>query len=194
MSSPPGHRHSLPALVTAAALCLGSFAVAAEATAAQQATLVLRILAFDRTLAARASGVVTIAVVYKEGNPHSETALSQVAGALEKAARSSSVAGLPVRVERLAWGTNFEGELQRQGAAAVYLCPGLDEAMGAVSRATQARRVLTFSASEDYLKAGASIALVRRETKLGVVVHLANARREGADLDSNLLRIVEVIR
>lgn len=177
-----------PALAVAllAALAL------AEAPAPQQATLLLRILAFDRKLPARASGSVTIAVVYKEGNAKSETAMGQVVAALEEAAKKNTVASLPVKVQKVAYGARFEADLE--GAVAVYLCPGLDDGLGAITRATQARRALTFSSSEDYLKQGTSIALVAREAKLAIVVNLPNSRAEGADLDSNLLRIAEVIR
>lgn len=190
----PRLRPKRPPLLLALAVAAACLAQAADAPPASQATLLLRILAFDRKLASRASGTVTIAVVYKEGNSRSETTMSQVAGALEEAAKKNSVAGLPVKVVRLAWGAHFEADMEKEAPSAAYLCPGLDEAFPGLARTTQARRALTFSSSEDYIKAGASIALVPREAKLSIVVHLANSRAEGADLDSNLLRIAEVIR
>jgi len=175
-----------------AVLSLASGLGLADAPAPQQATLLLRILAFDRKLTSRASGAVSVAVVYKEGNPRSEALMSQLAAALEDAGRKNTVAGLPVKVMRVAYGAHLESDLD--GAAAAYLCPGLEDAVPTITRTTQAKRILTFSASEEYLRQGASLALVTRDTKLVIVVHLANSRGEGADLDSTLLRIAEVIR
>jgi len=187
--------HRPPATALAALVALSMIlgaAVLADAPAPQQATLLLRILAFDRKLAARAAGSVTVAIIYKEGTARSETAMSQLAAALEEAARKNTVAGLPVKVARVPFSAHLEADLQ--GASAAYLCPGLEDSLSAIVRATQARKALTFSSSEEYLAEGTSIALVTRETKLAIVVNLPNSRGEGADLDSNLLRIAEVIR
>jgi hypothetical protein len=103
---------------------------------------------------------------------------------------------MPVKAVRIpfAGASRLEGEFAKAGVAAAYLCPGLDESMGAISKLAQSKGVLTFTATRAYVNGGASVALVRKEAKVGIVVHLGNSRAEGADLDSGLLRIAEVLR
>lgn len=180
----------------AALLCAVALPALAEVPAANQATLVLRILAFDRKLPARAHGAVHIAVIYKEGDAASEAAMNEIAAALDAAAQKNTVSGLPLKIERVAYSAapKLEADLQRTGASAAYLCLGLDDALPAISKLTHARSVLSFTATESYVKAGVSVGLVRRDAKVAVLVHLANSRAEAADLDSALLRIAEVIQ
>ena len=157
-----------------------------------QATLVLRILAFDRKLSERAQGTVKIAILFREGDSSGE----EIASALETLARKNSVSGMPVKAVRMPFTGphRLDGELSRAGVAAAYLGPGLEESIPAITKLAQAKRILTFTATRSYMDGGASVALVRREAKVGIVVHLANSRAEGADLDSGLLRIAEIVR
>src|SRR5260370_40052515 len=54
----------------------------------QQATLLLKILSFDRNLESRTKGGLKVAVVYRENDPESEAVHSEMSRALEDAARS----------------------------------------------------------------------------------------------------------
>ena len=157
-----------------------------------QATLVLRILAFDRKLPERAQGTVKIAIVYRDGDNSGD----EIVAALDRLALKNSVSGMPVKAVRMPFTGphRLEGDLTRAGVAAAYLCPGLEESIPAISKLAQSKRILTFTATRSYVDGGASVALVRKETKVGIVVHLANSRAEGAELDSGLLRIAEVLR
>lgn len=169
--------------------------VRAQVPAENQALLVLRILAFDRKLSERADGGVRIAIVYREGAGESESCRSEIAKALRSASARTSVSGMKVQVSTLRYSAaSFEAELDKSGAAAAYLCPGLTDALSAITRVSRAKKVLTFSGVESFVTSGASVGLVRRASKVGIVVNLAASRAEGADLDSNLLQMAEVIR
>jgi hypothetical protein len=173
---------------------LAATALAADTGASQQTTLILRILAFDRKLPKRASGSVTVAVVFSPGSGKSESMANDMISALEDTTRKASVGGLPVKAVKIAVTPRFDADLQQSGAKAAYLCSGLEDSLGSITRATQAQGALTFSNNDEYLKSGASIALVNRDTRLGIVVHLGNVKAEGAEIDSNLLRLAEIIR
>jgi hypothetical protein len=73
------------------------------------------------------------------------------------------------------------------------VAPGLEAEAVAISRATRERRVLTFSPARSTVDAGLSVGLVNRGNRAGLVLNRAGARAEGADLDSALLAIAEVI-
>jgi hypothetical protein len=179
----------------AAALCLAALPALAEVPLATQATLTLRILAFDRKLPARAQDAARFVVLYRQGDAASEAAMTEVAAALDAAALKNSVSGLPLKVERVGYSSaaKLEADLSRGRFSVAYLCPGLDDALPDIVKLTRSHSVLTFSGTEAYLKAGASVALVRRDAKAVVLVHLAHSRAEAADLDSALLRIAEVV-
>src|SRR5919106_1216550 len=82
---PMFHPHYMSRCRAALALLVLLFGAAAAAPvpADSQATLVLRILAFDRKLPERAKGTVKIAVVYREGDDSGE----EIAAALDTLAR-----------------------------------------------------------------------------------------------------------
>ncbi|MHB8872183.1 MAG: YfiR/HmsC family protein [Myxococcaceae bacterium] len=194
MSSP--YRSRLLIAMALGAATLPPLLSAAQVPPESQATLLLRILAFDRKLPAGAQGGVKIAVLFKQGDSASEAAMNGLAAALEAAAAKTTVSGLPVRVARVGFsdGPRLDADLQRERASAAYLCPGLDESLGVIGGVTRARAVLSFTGTEAYVRGGSSVGLMRRGTRAAVLVHLDNARAEGSDLDSGLLRIAEVIR
>lgn len=185
----------LSAIALFAALLVSWPAASSESVPpSNQALLVMRILAFDRKVADRAQDVVRIAVVYKEGSGESDTAQREIAQALEDAARRVSVSGLPVRVVTVPYSPTLDANLGKLRAAALYVCPGLDDVIPAISRAARAHSTLTFSGQESFVSNGLAVALVRRDARAAIVINLPESRAEGADLDSGLLQIAEVRR
>ena len=118
------HRlHSLAvAALVAVALARPAPARAEELPARNQALLLLRVLAYDRNLAQRANGAVTVAVVFRPGDRGSEERRAALLAAFEEVARDVVVAGLPVKVEAIPFrdAADFEARLE-----AVAAGPGL---------------------------------------------------------------------
>ncbi len=166
----------------------------AQVPADNQALLVLRILAFDRRLADRAANEVRIAVLFKLGSGESERCQIEIERAIGEASKKQTVARLNVRAEPLAVSAGLAGDLRRLKASAAYVCPGLDDQTEAIAKATRGVGALTFSGVEDYARGGLSVALVKRDPRVSIVVNLPASRAEGADLDAGLLKVAEVIR
>src|SRR5262249_50807548 len=108
----------------------------AQVPPSNQATLLLRILAYDRNLAKRASKNVTVAVVYKPGNGDSETAGQALADALKEQGEKFVVAGLPLKVAMIKYANaaQLQSAAGAAGAVAVYVCPGLTDDVAAISK------------------------------------------------------------
>jgi hypothetical protein len=87
----------------------------------------------------------------------------------------------------------LEGDLVREKATAVYLCEGMGDEVGSIVKVTQGHSMLTLSGSDAYVKSGASVAVARRGSKSAIVINLKSSRAEGADLDSRLLRLAEIV-
>jgi len=117
-----------------------------------------------------------------------------MATALQDAAGSFVVSGLPVRVTPLPWrgAQDLDARLASLRAAAVYVVGSLASEASAVSAASRARSALTFGPSREMVAAGLALALVQRGDRASVVVNVAAARAEGADLDAGFLAIAEV--
>jgi NAD(P)H-dependent flavin oxidoreductase YrpB (nitropropane dioxygenase family) len=113
---------------------------------------------------------------------------------LKKAAESFSVAGLPVRVVAVSWARGGPASRLPAGQlAALYVAPGLEPEAAAIARETRARQVLTFTTVRPSVEAGLSVGLVNRGSRAGLVLNRVGVRAEGADLDSALLAIAEVV-
>jgi hypothetical protein len=161
-----------------------------------QAVFLLRVLAYDRNLKTRTGEAASILLVYQEGNDPSATAKSDMLAAIAKIGKDAKVADLPIRVSAFAYSNpdGLDAAISNAKASAIYLCPGLDASVGAISDVSRRRSVLSFTGIEPWVKERLSIALVARDAKPAIVVNLPASKAEGADLDPALLRLAEVIR
>jgi hypothetical protein len=162
----------------------------------KQAALLLRVLPYDRNFPKRVTDTVTIAVVYRERNLKSETYALDVAMALKDLARTVRPRNVPVRVLSIGYSSpeEFEALIGQNRAAALYLCPGLNDVVESIAETARSYKVLSFSGRESDLRENASIGLLRRGTRPALVVNLRTAQAEGADLEPELLALSEILR
>jgi hypothetical protein len=163
----------------------------------QQALLAVRVLAYDRNLhkrvGARAANVV---ILFQEGNQTSESLSIDMTGALEDISATSTIDGLALKVTALAYNgaAELDAKLAALHPAAVYVCPGLGDAIAAITATAHRRAVLTMTNTGQYIKAGLSIGLLHGEDRPVLIINLPATKAEGADLDAALLRLANVIR
>jgi hypothetical protein len=185
----------LAALLLAAAPGPGR-AEGGDLPARNQALLLLRVLAYDRNLKARAGAAVRVLVVYRAGDRASEDRRDAVRSAFESVAGEVVVAGLPVKVSALA----YEGPallaaaLEAEPAALAYVDPALGRAVPELAAVTRGKGVLTATGARALVEAGLSVGVVALTGRAGVVVNLRASRLEGADLDAALLAVSDVLR
>jgi hypothetical protein len=177
------------------AASLGSIPGREVLPARNQALLLLRVLSYDRNLRARSGAELTVVVAYREGSARSEHE-REIVAALEEAARSFTVSGLKARVVSVPWrgAPALAVELRARGAAALYVGESLSEEAAAISAATRGvRSTLSFAPLRAMVEEGLALGLLNAGERARLLVNLAAAREEGADLDSVLLGIVEVL-
>lgn len=186
---------SLAVLALLAALVAPAALAAADVPATAQASILLKVLSYDRKLEGRAGGVVKIAFLFRSGDPASDASRAAIASAFDDAVAQFNVAGMKVKTVAIAFGglPKLEADLVREHAAAVYLCDGLADDIASIVKLTQGHSMLTLSGNDGYVKAGASVAVARRGTKSAIVINLKSSRAEGADLDSRLLKLAEIV-
>ncbi len=182
----------------AACLATGAAALPARAEdlpARNQALLLLRVLVYDRNLKARAGDAVRVAVAYRPGDAASEAERDSLMAAYQEVAKDVVAQGLPVKVEALAWrdAADFAARLGARRFAAVHAGRGLAAVAEDLARAARKSQSLTFAPAREMVSAGLAVGLVFRGERAGLVVNLGAARAEGAELDTALLQLAEVI-
>jgi len=167
---------------------------AEELPATLRASLMVRILAYDRRMASRPPPL-TIAIVHQEGDASSARGGQELSTALEAAARGKTVSGQPLRVLRIGYrnASQLQEELTRAGVVALYACEGLEAQTEAISRVTRQLSILSITGSEAQVNRGLGIGLSRKGNSPVILVHLSAVRAEGADLDAGLLSLSQLV-
>lgn len=154
------------------------------------ATILARALAYDRGLEARAGEAVSVGIVRRGGDPRCD-AIAVGFRALEK----SKMLGRPFRVLELPYadGSSLDGAAAA-GVDALYICPGLDAELPAITAASRKMRIVTLSVGAAYVAKGVSIGLVMDETKPKLLINAGASKSEGAQFASELLQLAKVIK
>lgn len=180
--------------VAAAIVAMGvaDSALGAGVSANQQALLLLKIVAYDRNLSARAPGGARVMVVYKDGDLASKTSCADIETALKAAAGTFSVGGGAVSVTNLAYNADWAASARAVDPTAIFLCSSLDGDIAAITAVSREIQALTATSTEPYLGSGAAVGVVPRAEKIAIIVNLPAAKAEGVDLSATLLQIAEV--
>jgi hypothetical protein len=184
------------AALLALALVVGlANAAAADAADDRRALVMLRVLAYDNHLSARAGDEVRIVIVYPAGD----------GGAAERArwtaafasARKLKLDGRPVVVTAHKFETAgaLGAALREAHAVALLACDGLARAIavGDLAAVTRANKVLSFSTREREVVNGLAVGIVPGQTRDEIVVNVRAATAEGARLDAGLLQLARSV-
>jgi hypothetical protein len=166
-----------------------------EIPASRQAVIVMRALAYDANLKARANETIDIAVVHRKGHPESErmaAAMVKAFGALE----ATQVAGLLIRVSPLPFAGSdaFKKSISARGIDVVYVCPGLEWELVAITEVTRQMKALSVGSAQAQVEKGLSLGVFEVDGKCTILLNLPASRLEGAAFATDLLRLAKVIR
>jgi hypothetical protein len=186
------------ALILATALAVGAEPGGGEPAVIpvrQRTLLALRVLVYDRNLAARAPGDVVVAVLFRPGDAASERERDEVQGALsrlgdEVVAKGRTIRGVAVPVTSA---PDLSQRLAALGPAAAWVCDALAPQAAELARVTAARKVLSMTGSRTAVEAGLAIGVVPGPRRAVILVNPAAAKAEGADLDAALLGVAEIV-
>ncbi len=180
-------------------LILGLLAAADAPLGAQRALapdvvggVLMKVLSYDRALGRNGSGEVVVGVVFDAESPASERARELVGGAMRNV---TTLAGREVRIVDLDATAALQPQaLQAQQLAAIYITPGLDRHLPGLVAAAARSHVMTLGETDDYARSGVAVAVENTNGRPSLLINLPAARREGADLQSSLLRLATVIQ
>lgn len=161
----------------------------------QLAALIVRAVAYDRNLATRTAGPVTIVILYAADDRSSTAVASALASSTALVANEATIGGRRVRVEKAPWSDarSLDDLLRRDGAALLYVCPGLDGSLAAVTDATWRRKVLSVGGDDEEIRHGITLAISRHDERTVMIVSLGAAKREGVRFEAGFLGLVTVV-
>ena len=184
------------------ALCVSTFFAASAATSSfadapsldKVAAILVRALAYDRSLDARAGDSVAVAVL-SANDAGSRAAAKKMYDAL-KPLTSAKLQGRPMKALALAWtdAASLERAIDEGGVDAICLAPGLDAVLPDILGVVHKKHVTTLTNVVDYVERGAAVAVTIDDGKPHIVINLTASRAEGGQLSSELVGLARVIR
>jgi hypothetical protein len=192
----PG-RWRLPAAAGALALVLAAVAAHAQempVPAPMQASLFTKILTFDRNLKARAGRELRIGVLYQKKVRSSLEAQEEFLRAM-CGDPGRRIDGLPLNCVAIEWTSapEVEATLLRKGIRVLYVAPLRAVAIEEIVAISRAHKITTLTGVPEFVEKGIALGLMLRAERPLILVHLTAARAEGADFNSQLLKLARVL-
>jgi len=158
-----------------------------------QFPLLLKVLAFDRSLKTRVGEEIVIGIVYQEKFRASLNVKDEVE-ALAGMISPRTIQDVPFRTVAIDLASpRFRDILADQGVDILYVAPlravGVEE-IAAISRE---RRLTTLSGVPDYVEKSLAVGVGIKGEKPMILINLPAARAEGANFSSQLLKLAKVI-
>jgi uncharacterized protein DUF4154 len=159
-----------------------------------QASIFTKILTFDRNLKARAGKEIRIGVLYQKKVRTSLEAQEEFVAAM-CGNPGRRIDGLPVTCIAIEWTSapEVDAAVVRQGIRVLYVAPLRAVAIREIVAISRSRRVTTLTGVPDYVESGIALGLSLREERPLILVHISAARAEGADFDSQLLKLARIV-
>jgi len=179
-----------------AALLLAAAPLRAEEPlpARHEALLLLRVLAYDRSLRRRDDRQVTVALAVRPGDAAGEAQAEALAGSVRQASLEFTVGGLPLRALLVPAERGSLAARLREVRASVVVPVGVAAAEPIlVCQGAREAQVLSAARTRAAVETCVAVALVAEGGRARVLVNLAAAHAEGADLDSALLSMARLV-
>jgi hypothetical protein len=158
-----------------------------------QVPLLLKILTFDRTLAASAPDSLVVGVVFQGHYRTSAGVADDVCRILAAAGRNPNA----TRVLRVVTIDLYESgplgaTLLREGVQALYVTPLRAVATSAVAAATREQRVLSLTGVTRYVEEGLAVGVDATGERPQIVINLGASKAEGAAFAGQLLKLARL--
>jgi uncharacterized protein DUF4154 len=162
--------------------------------APMQASLFTKILTFDRNLKTRAGRELKIGVLYQKKVRSSLEAQEEFLRAM-CGDPGRRIDGLPLNCVAIEWTSapEVEATLLRRAIRVLYVAPLRAVAIEEIVAISRARKITTLTGVPEFVQKGIALGLMLRAERPLILVHLTGARAEGADFNSQLLKLARVL-
>lgn len=159
-----------------------------------QASLFAKILTFDRNLKARAGKELRIGVLYQKKVRSSLEAQEEFVQAM-CGDPGRRIDGLALTCVAIEWTSapEVEAALVREDIRVLYVAPLRAVAIEEIVAISRARKITTLTGVPEFVEKGIALGIALRAERPLILVHLVAARAEGADFNSQLLKLARVL-
>ena len=162
--------------------------------AAMQASLFTKIMTFDRNLKARAGRELKIGVLYQKKVRSSLEAQEEFLRAM-CGDPGRRIDGLALKCVAIEWTSALEVDaaVMREGIRVLYVAPLRAVAIDDIVAISRVRKITTLTGVPEFVEKGIALGIALRAERPLILVHLAASRAEGADFNSQLLKLARVL-
>jgi hypothetical protein len=157
-----------------------------------QLPLLLKILTFDRTLAASAQDSLVVGVVFQSHYRTSAGVADEVCRILAAGRNPNAARVLRVVTIDLDESGALDATLLREGVQVLYVTPLRAVATSAVAAATRERQVISLTGVIRYVEEGLAVGLDANGERPQIVINLAASKAEGAAFAGQLLKLARL--
>jgi hypothetical protein len=157
-----------------------------------QASLLAKVVTYDRNLAERAGDRVHTLLVGKSKDPTSMPFIRQMRQALGDIDTFGSYPHDEQIVE-FSTATALAEKCRAERISIVYLGPGLHDDIDAIRNALEPLSILTVSASPEEVLRGVILGFDLVQGKPKLVIHLPQARKQHVNMQSDLLKLMRIV-
>lgn len=157
-----------------------------------QIELLARVLRYDRNAATRMGDRCELLLLRRPHDPESTRGAAQVRAELD---RVVELAGAPVRVTEHAYvdPAPLVRTCDERRTSVVLLTPGLSDVVPSLTEAFAGKNILTVSLVAADVPRGIVLGFALVSSRPSIVIHLAQARRQGVDFSARLLALAKVV-
>ena len=157
-----------------------------------QASLIVRVAPFDRSLAARAGSRVLLLIAIRQDDAGSRQVAAEVVEALKS---EPQIGGLPLEVATIEVTEVRElvDELRVRHPAILYLSTAFSGDAGALAAALTGEDILTMAAEGAAVRGGICVGFDLVFGKPRVLIHLQQSKRQHVNFQAALLHLAKVV-
>lgn len=177
------------------AACCASSARASDVPVENQATILVRALAYDGDLLVRAGADFSVGVLYDASIPGAAASAVKTYAAFQRLA-GVTVQGLAVSVILLPYEgpAQLREQIRGRGIDTIYLQQELDAQLDDILSTTKQEDVISMASQKSQIERGASIGAFLVNDSIQLRINLAASKAEGARFKAALLKIAHVVK
>lgn len=172
-------------------------AINGEVPVGKQTEVLLKMLNYNSSIDAIEGNSLRIGIVYSESNSKSMSDYEAIGNSLFDLIS----AGKKVKAKKITFsgigftsGANLKTQASNLNVAVLYVTPGNDANLAAISQVASSEGILTFSGERSYLTQGIASGVEMVGSNAKIVINLPSAKSQGAKFSAQLLQIANVLR
>jgi hypothetical protein len=159
-----------------------------------QIPLLVKILGFDRKLAARSDNELVLGILFQGKYRTSANVADEVKDAVRRLP-AGAMGGRRIRAVAIDLddATGLDAALSQHRIAVLYVSPLRAADIRALTAICRASQVTSVTGVPAYVETGISIGIGIKGERPEIVINLAASRAEGADLNAQLLKLARIV-